>query len=79
MRATKSRKRGFLCVFAAIALTFGLVLPFAGKAFAATHTITFDDSCVFAGTQVTEGVKCTVKGTDYMIYFGYMADDGGIY
>ena len=77
MRATRSRKKGFLCVFAAAALTLGLVLPMVGKAFAASHKITFDDSCTFAGTQVTEGVKCTVKGTDYMIYFGYMAEDGG--
>ena len=77
MRATRSRKKGFLCVLAAMALTFGIVLPNVGKAFAASHTITFDDSCTFKGTQVTEGVQCTVKGTNYMIYFGYLAEDGG--
>lgn len=77
MRATRSRKKGFLCVFAALALTVGLVLPNVGKAFAASHTITFDDSCTFKGTLVTEGVECTVKGTNYMIYFGYLEEDGG--
>ncbi len=76
-RVTKSRKKGFLCVLAALALTIGIVLPNVSKAWAAQHTITFDDSCTFAGTQVTEGVECTVGKVNYMIYFGYLTDDGG--
>ena len=81
MRATRSRKKGFLCVVAAIALTLGLVLPRIGTAKADdVHTITLDENCAaFEDEDGTFGITCEVEEVEmeFELRFGWIAQDGG--
>ena len=88
MRATRSRKKGFLCVMAAAALTLGLALPGAMKAWAADddenevvpHTITLDENCAaFEDEDGTFGITCEVEEIEmeFTLRFGWIGEDGG--
>ena len=81
MRATRSRKKGFLCVLAAVALMLGLVLPRVGIAKADdAHTITLDENCAaFEDEDSTFGITCEVEEVEmeFELRFGWIGEDGG--
>ena len=81
MRATRSRKKGFLCVLAAGVLTLGLVLPNVVGAWAdSVHTITLDENCAaFEDEDGTFGITCEVEEveTEFELRFGWIGEDGG--
>ena len=88
MRATRSRKKGFLCVLAAAALTLGLALPGVMKAWATDddegevvpHTITLDENCVaFEDEDGTFGITCEIEEIEmeFELRFGWIGEDGG--